>query len=170
MSMLYKNDQFNNSKLCHPYYHKIYLPHHKNLKQDNRNISLSNQLSSSSSLNVPVQVERNLANADSGTTGNYIAFKNKTCMQKLMATNDHTKISVEVANGQSIKSSHIGELVVPGGDTVTAYLFPEINGSLLSISVFVDIGYTVIYSKTKVSFMKNNFIVFEGQRDSNSGL
>ena len=59
---------------------------------------------------------------------------------------------------------------MPGGDTLQAYIFPEINGSLISVSTFVDIGYTVTYDNKIVAFKKNDVIIFEGQRDSSSGL
>jgi hypothetical protein len=93
-----------------------------------------------------------VANADSGSSGVYIATRDISCLSNVESCNNFNKINVTVANGQSIASSHIGQLRVPSGHTITAYIFPNINGSLLSVSSFVDLGYIVSYSEKKVDF------------------
>ena len=110
------------------------------------------------------------ANADSGASGNYIAVKDTSCLRNLTACTSTTQISVQVANNQVIQSSHIGELHVPGDVIMKAYIFPHINGSLLSISQFVDVGFIVTYTSNKVEFIKNNQLVFVGDRDPISRL
>ena len=107
---------------------------------------------------------------DGGASGNYITVRAGDFFKNKIRCNATNQITVQVANGQSITSTHTTKLVVPGGDTLQAYIFPEINGSLISVSTFVDIGYTVTYDKEKVTFRKNKAIVFEGYRDSSSGL
>jgi hypothetical protein len=77
---------------------------------------------------------------------------------------------VTVANGHSIEASHIGKLQIPSGHSIVGYIFPGINGSLLSISSFVDIGYIVSYSSVKVTFALNEKVIFEGLRDPISKL
>jgi len=113
---------------------------------------------------------QNLANADAGTTGNYISFKDISCIKNVTPCTNSNYIKVKVANGNIIKSSHIGQIKTPDGATITAHLFPEIETSLLSISEFVDIGYTVIYNSSNVKFNKNNTTMFTGHRDKNTKL
>ena len=104
----------------------------------------------------------NFANADTGATGSYIATRDIKCLSNVIACTTASAITVQVANGEVIVSSHIGELHVPDGPVVKAFIFPGISGSLLSISQFVDIGYTVVYSKDKVAFRKDDREVFCG--------
>ena len=143
-----------------------------NYKQDNKiscanNLFISSSASPSSSSNKDNNAQ---AMADAGSSGNYITVSDKSCLQNLVDTNDRTKISVTVANGQQIHSSHVGKLALPDGTTIPAYVFKEINGSLLSISAFIDAGYTVLYDAQKVSFIKNNKTEFSGRRDKISKL
>jgi hypothetical protein len=77
---------------------------------------------------------------------------------------------VKVANGNVITSTHIDTITAPDGSIVKAHLFPNIETSLLSISEFIDHGYTVIYEKHAVKFVKDNQIVFTGHRDINTRL
>ena len=112
----------------------------------------------------------NLANADSGATGSYIAMRDTKCLNSVVPCTVATQVSVQVANGQVIVSSHVGELHAPDGSKLKAYIFPSISGSLLSISQFVDVGYTVLYSKDKVAFLKGEQEVFVGLRDPASRL
>ena len=110
------------------------------------------------------------ANADSGSTGEYFALKDIDCVTNVQPCSPAQSISVTVANGQSIRSTHFGALQLPSGHQVTAHIFPDINGSLLSISSFVDLGYKVVYTAQKVEFIFNEFVMFEGLRDVSSRL
>jgi hypothetical protein len=110
------------------------------------------------------------ANADTGASGAYLATRDKKYLQNVKACTPSTQIVVQVANDQTIISSHEGELHVPDGSVLKAYIFPEISGSLLSISQFVDIGFTVAYDYDGVSFTKNKTTVFTGDRDPMSRL
>ena len=112
----------------------------------------------------------NMANADTGATGSYIATWDINCLHNVRTCTPESQISVQVANGQVISSSHVGNLQIPDGSTLKAYIFPGISGSLLSISQFVDVGYTVIYSKNKVAFCKSDKELFAGLRDPTSRL
>ena len=98
------------------------------------------------------------ANADSGSTGEYFAVKDITCLTNVRACQQIEKISVTVANGHSIQSTHFGTLRLPSGHEISAHIFPNINGSLLSVSSFVDLGYTVSYSSETVDFIFDNYV------------
>ena len=51
-----------------------------------------------------------------------------------------------------------------------AYIFPTFKGSLISISQIVNLGLTVTYCKDFVTFLKDDFPIFQGDRDTQSGL
>ena len=93
-----------------------------------------------------------------------------SCLSDIQQCSDANRIKVIVANGHSIESSHIGKLFVPSGHTISAYIFPGINGSLLSVSSFVDLGYIVSYSSDKVEFSLQGKVIFQGERDKISKL
>jgi len=112
----------------------------------------------------------NLANADTGATGSYIAKRDAKCINNVVPCTPANQVAVEVANGQIITSTHVGELQVPDGAAIEAFVIPAISNSLLSISQVVDVGFTVIYSKDKVAFMKDKQEVFSGLRDPVSRL
>ena len=75
-----------------------------------------------------------------------------------------------VANGQTIFSSHTGSLALPSGHSLRAYVFSDLKTSLLSISDLADIGYRITYSKLTVEFIIDGKTIFEGQRDTRTGL
>ena len=108
----------------------------------------------------------NPANADTGASGTYIAMRDIECIQNITPCSATSRISVQVANGQIISLSHVGELKVPDGTTLKAYIFAEISGSLLSVSQLVDMGFTVVYNSKNVEFIKNNITLFCGYRDA----
>ena len=142
-----------------------------NIKYDHAYYN-SNNLVTPASLNPNLfNIENNLsnaaqhlANADSGTTGNYIAVKDISCIKNIIPCTNSNYIKVKVANGNITQSSHIGQIIAPDGSILTAHLFPQFSTSLLSISEFVDLGYTVTYDLSTVKFMKNNQIFFTGHR------
>ena len=104
-------------------------------------------------------------NADSGSTGTYIAVKDTCNITDLQMCTPASRIGVMVANGQTIFSTHTGSLILPSGHLLRAHIFTDLNTSLLSISDLADIGYEITYSKLKVDFKLSNTIMFEGQRD-----
>ena len=76
------------------------------------------------------------ANADSGSSGEYFATKDIDCVSNVQACSPVQSIAVTVANGQSIRSTHFGVIRLPSGHEIVAHIFPDLNGSLLSISSF----------------------------------
>ena len=60
--------------------------------------------------------------------------------------------------------------MVPSGHVLRAQFFSGLNTSLLSIGDLVDLGYKIIYSKLKVEFDLTGTVVFEGERDTRTGL
>ncbi len=81
------------------------------------------------------------------------------------------QISVAVANGTLLRSTHHGFLDVPGHGPMLAYVFPQLKGSLLSISQLVNVGLYVTYCANFVTgYDQHNNIVFQGDRDLKTGL
>ena len=64
----------------------------------------------------------------------------------------------------------MGEIQLPDGTVIKAFIFPGINGSLLSISQLVDNGFIVTYTHDKVLFIKGVELIFSGLRDPVSRL
>jgi hypothetical protein len=109
-------------------------------------------------------------NADSGSSGTYVAIRDSSALVDVRATTQSSRIGVMVANGETMFSSHTGALMLPSGHLLRAHIFAELNTSLLSISDLVDVGYEITYSKLKVDFKLDNATIFEGQRDLQTGL
>jgi hypothetical protein len=99
----------------------------------------------------------NFANADTKASGTYIATRDTNSLHNIISCTTTSQISVQVANGQIITSSHVGDLQVPDGSKLRAYMFAGISGSLLSVSQLVDIGFIVTYNSNNVEFIKNNY-------------
>ena len=55
------------------------------------------------------------------------------------------QIAVAVSDGNLLHSSHHGFLDVPGHGAMIAYAFPQLRGSLLSISKLINFGLKVLY-------------------------
>jgi len=104
-----------------------------------------------------------LSNADSGATGNYLALTDIRVLRNVTLSSAAEQISVEVATGTLTRSTHHGYLDVPGHGSMIAYVFPQLTGSLLSISALVNVGLHVSYCKDFVTaFDKNENIIFRG--------
>ena len=103
-------------------------------------------------------------NADSGSTGTYIAVRDKHFLTDVQPCTNVSRVGVKVANGQTIMSSHTGLLKIPSGHFLRAHIFSELTTSLLSISDLADLGYEITYSETKVEFDLNGEIMFSNQR------
>ena len=117
-----------------------------------------------------VQILAHPANADTGATGTYIAKRDIHCVDNVSTCRPESKISVQVANGQAITSTHEGNLYTPDGSVMKAHIFPDISDSLLSVSQLVDLGFTAEYDSTGVKFSKNKSVIFKGIRDPISRL
>lgn len=112
-----------------------------------------------------------LANADSGATGTYLTVSDIKVLNNVQLSAITEQISVSVATGALIHSTHHGYLNIPGHGSIRAYVFPQLKGSLLSISQLVDLGLRVTYCKTMVKAIdKDDNIVIQGHRDTRSGL
>jgi hypothetical protein len=109
-------------------------------------------------------------NADSGSTGTYIAVRDTDNLTEVDTCTHASRIGVMVANGHTIFSSHTGLLMLPSGHPLRAFIFSDLKTSLLSISDLADIGYKITYSKLIVEFVLNDILIFEGQRDIRTGL
>jgi len=83
------------------------------------------------------------ANADSGATGNYLTVADISVLRDVCISAPAQQISVAVANGNLLQSTHHGFLDVPGHGAMIAYIFPQLRGSLLSISQLVNVGLRV---------------------------
>ena len=111
------------------------------------------------------------ANADSGATGNYLAVADISALRDVCISSPSQQISVAVADGALLQSTHHGFLDVPGHGPMLAYIFPQLKGSLLSISQLVKLGLRVIYCADFVTgFDSDNNTVFQGDRDVSTGL
>ena len=139
--------------------------------QRRRQKSLSLAGAMSSSVVTADQCGKALANADSGASGNYLTLPHKHILREVKVSSPTERIVVAVANGTLIHSTHHGYLDVPGHGSMMAYIFPQLKGSLLSISELVNVGLHVTYCENFVTAfdMKEN-IILQGNRDIRTGL
>ena len=150
---IYQSSEQQNSfsSMCYDFFKNEWLTAFQKFSMDQNDSKPS--VSAAASVSIPATSHQ--ANADSGSSGIYIAVQDINCLSDIQPCNDNNKIHVTVANGHIIESSYIGKLSVPSGHVLSAYIFPGINGSLLSVSSFVDLGYIVSYSTHKVEFSLN---------------
>ena len=80
------------------------------------------------------------ASADTGTTANYFAIKDISMIRNVTKTD--TGIAVMKPHGSSVTSTDAGILDIHTVGFTTAHIFPTLVGSLISISVLVDLGLT----------------------------
>ena len=112
-----------------------------------------------------------LANADSGATGTYLRLADIKVLRDVKMSSPKDQITVAVAEGTLIKSTHYGYLDVPGHGPMLAHIFPQLQGSLLSISQLVNMGLHASYCSNSVTFFDcDNKEVFQGNRDLRTGL
>jgi len=110
-------------------------------------------------------------NADSGATGNYLTVADISVLRDVCTSSPAQQITVAVANGTLLQSTHHGFLDVPGYGAMIAYIFPQLKGSLLSISQLVNLGLRVTYCADFVTgFDADDNTVFQGNRDIRTGL
>ena len=121
--------------------------------------------------NSSVSQEPVLANADSGATGTYLRLADIKALRDVKMSSPTDQITVAVAEGTLIKSTHYGFLDVPGHGAMIAHIFPQLKGSLLSISQLVNLGLHASYCSNFVTFFDNdNKEIFQGNRDLRTGL
>ncbi len=81
------------------------------------------------------------------------------------------QINVQVANGEIITSSHVGQLSLPDSFVLNASVFSKIRDSLLSTSQLVDLGFTVVYDTHSLHYVvKDKITHFSGKTDPVSRL
>jgi hypothetical protein len=139
-----------------------------NLIKFNKKSNIKTNTSSSSPLSISKNISK--AKADSGSTGHYISLKDISMLQNIKA--DNNPIIVYLADGSTISSIYTANILIPGLNPAEtkAYVFEELEGSLISIGMLCDIGCIVTYSKQKVIVEKNDEIIMEGLRDKSTGL
>ena len=102
------------------------------LKRESVETALSSALSNPCVLPEPV-----LANADSGATGTYLRLADINVLRDVKMSSPTDQITVAVAEGTLIKSTHYGFLDVPGHGAMIAHIFPQLSGSLsLNLSIW----------------------------------
>jgi len=107
-----------------------------------------------------------LANADSGATGTYLRLADIKVLRDVKMSSPKDQITVAVAEGTLIKSTHYGFLDVPGHGAMIAHIFPQLSGSLLSISQLVNLGLHASYCSNFVTFFDcDEKAVVQGNRD-----
>ena len=109
-------------------------------------------------------MQERLANADTGTTGHYVATKDLEGIEDIRE--DQNGITVELPNGVKIKSTKIGRLKFKWLDDQyrIAHIFPQLTGSLISIGMFCDAGLKVVFDRTSVEVLKEGNTVITGKR------
>ena len=105
-------------------------------------------------------------NADTGTTGNFIALPDAAVLLDICPTSNG--ISVALPNGDIITSTHTATLNLPSLplSARAAHIFPGLTGSLLSIGMLTDAGLTAVYTSEAVTILDNKTgsTVLTGQR------
>ena len=151
------------------------LPSHNNNKLSNANTKRKKKKNKTKQAGSANAIEpfdstppTQLANADAGTTGNYFALKDITVLREVKLTN--FGITVKQPDGSAIVSTHVGILDIPTIGPTTAHIFPTLVGSLISISVLVELGLNATYTKEHVIIREGEREVLRGNRDARSGL
>lgn len=110
-------------------------------------------------------------NADTGTTGNFIAVSDLTVLLDIKPTLHG--ITVELPNGEKIVSTHTATLNMPTIPLAarSAHIFPALTGSLLSIGLLTDAGLTATYTADKLVVTDpTGTVVLTGTRSARTKL
>ena len=104
------------------------------------------------------------ANADTGSTGHYMAISDAQWLTNMQPTS--RGIEVNLPDGSTIKSTHTASLDLPSlpAAAQVAHVFPGLTGSLLSIGVLCDFGCTAVYDATSVTIYRDSQVVLTGVR------
>ncbi len=104
-----------------------------------------------------------LANLDSGTTGTYLRLENIKILRDMKSS--------APAEGTLIRSTHHGYFNVLGHGAMLVHIFPQLRGSLVSISQLVDLGLHTSYCSSFVTFFDcDNKEVLQSNCDDWTGL
>ena len=107
--------------------------------------------------------------SDSGATGIFVRSSDQEVLTDVVPD---TRVRVEVANGQVIKSSHRGYLRLPEVPDVKikSYVMPDlVRHSLLSLGVLCDAGLTAQFDHGTIKIFYQTRLVMEGVRNSSTG-
>jgi hypothetical protein len=107
--------------------------------------------------------------ADTGASSHYLKVLNAPCNNITPALNP---IQVRLPNKSTMQNTHEGYLNVPHlpADACKAYLFDDMQSSLISIGQLCDSGCIALFDKKQVSIILDNIVILQGQRDKATGL
>jgi hypothetical protein len=107
--------------------------------------------------------------ADTGASSTYAVVTNAAVRNITVATNP---IDVRLPNKSQMRNTHEGYLDIPQLPDWArkAYLFQDMQTSLLSIGQLCDAGCIAIFDNEQVSILLNNQIILQGKRDLRTGL
>ena len=121
----------------------------------------------------PSQSDPHEANADTGTTGHYIALKDMNCLHNVRTSAPHEVVTVTLPTGENIKSTHTGELrFSPDYKGQQVHVFKSLWGSLLGIGDLCDAGLIAVFDKQRVYIIDphQQTVVLTGNRDARTRL
>jgi hypothetical protein len=107
---------------------------------------------------------------DTGATGHF--FKVSSDLDNVTATTSNTSIQVSLPDGTIIKSTHTGNLRIPGLPLSArqAHVFPNLAAnSLLSIAQLCAHGCQAIFTDTAVTITLQDIVVLTGARSTATG-
>lgn len=110
------------------------------------------------------------ANADTGSTGHYMAFRDASILKHLQIASN--PITVTLPDGSCSTSTHTAVLDIPALPDAARRVdvFPDFVSSLLSIGVLCDSGMIATYDATSVTISLNNEVVLSGIRNPATNL
>ena len=111
---------------------------------------------------------KNMAIADSGTTGHFLQI-NSECVDKRQTDEG---LNVHLPDGLVITSTHTAMMNIPQLPMKArrAHMFPDISHAFLSISMLCDEDYMAIFDEKRVYIIKNGNVLLHGIRDSVTNL
>jgi hypothetical protein len=107
---------------------------------------------------------------DTGATGHF--FKVSNDLENVTATTSNNRIHVSLPDGTIIKSTHTGNLRIPGLplSALQAHVFPHLAAnSLLSIAQLCAHGCQAIFTDTAVTITLQDIVVLTGARSTATG-
>ena len=114
-----------------------------------------------------------LINADTGTTGHFIALKDINILTDVQPVTPSEAMKIVMPDGQKLNSTLTGNLIIPHLPIPSrVHAFPSLWGSLLSIGQLCDQGLIAIYDKEYVYIvnLETNDVVLTGIRDPSTKL
>lgn len=95
------------------------------------------------------------ANADSGATGNYLTLTDIEVLRDVKISEPNEQISVAVANGMLLQSTHHGFLDILGHSVMIAHIFPQLKGCV-TISQCRTKGYILCQLRNRFQSTKRS--------------